>query len=325
MLHFQPFQTFSFLPEAALVKRRSKREGKARNPAFPREKILQVFLELRERLGDFGFGPGGFLDFLEGLFPAGTGGKGFFSSSRMEDLYLCLGLLQGSSRAFLLLEREYALRLFQAASRAGFSGEEARDALQETLGELWRRPRGERPSPLEGFRGRGSLFGFLKTILIRRLARREAARKRLASLEEMGMSPRGEGPDPAAQAAGKELEFLFRDLVGASLDTLPPSWKALLLAVHLEGEPATKAALRLGLFSAGASHRRTRASRLHARALAAFRRALLERAHEVYGLHGDEILRLLGKEPLHSPGKRHHMRREPQRKPGPKERENHGG
>ncbi len=277
-------------------------EGNGRGrPGFPEGSPGDdLFSRLRASLGGFGFGCRDFLDYLDSL------GSGRWKE-RAEDLYLCLGLLRASSEAFKFAEREYSLRLFQAASRAGFSGEEARDVLQETWAELWKAGKEGGTSFLAGYKGRGSLFGFLRTVFLRRLWRRRAARALLARLEEEDRFPGGT-PDPSGLAEGKELAALFRDLVGGALAALEEKEAALLRARHLEGEPLTRAAVRLGFFPPGVPHLRTLASRLHAKALAAFRRALLERAHKVYGMHGDDLRRLLGKSPLPLEKKRHQER-----------------
>ncbi len=280
--------------------------GKGRGlPGPPREEgFLEVFRALLARVGDLGFGPEDFLGYLESLPSAGKGAWKKIPFSRLEDFFLCLGLLRGSGRAFHLFEAKYALRLFQAASRAGFPGEDGRDALQETFALCLAASRGEGKSPLETFKGRGSLFGFVRTVFLRRLVRKGAARRGLARLEEEDLLP-GREPDPGTQAAEKEKEALFRDLVGGALESLCPKIRAFLLAVHSDGEPATRAAVRLGLLPGHARHLRTRASRLHALHLASFRKALIERAHRVYGLDGDELRLLLEKVPLHPPGNPH--------------------
>ncbi len=293
-------------------------------PFPPAEEIFRAFLEIRERLGDLGFGPGRFQEYLEALLPpGGRKEERPFSRERLEDLYLCLGLLLGSERAFRYFEKEYALRFFRAAAGAGFPGEEARDAYQEVLGEIWRGPGKKGSSLLDGYLGRGSLFGFLKTVFLRKLIRREAARSRLAPLEGEELLPGG-GPDPGSLAEVRELEALFRDLVGGALDRLPPTWRTFLLAVHREGLPSTKAAVETGLLPEGTPHLRTRASRIHAKAMKAFRAALLERARRVYGLDSREIEGLLGKEPLHRPWKGHQGGGGPGRASGTEGLDSHG-
>jgi RNA polymerase sigma factor (sigma-70 family) len=183
------------------------------------------------------------------------------------DLYLVTGCGNGAPGAWERFQQQYAPRLVALARSRGAGAGEAEQRVADLLGDL-AVVRPDRPSALEGFDGSGSLFGWLATCLLRRVASRsrEAERHRPLHASDTLGDPRGADPVQAAERG--ELEGRLRRALQIAVDALTPQERAAVVLSHHDGWSGREVARILGV---GAP----RASRLRAQATEKVRAALI--------------------------------------------------
>ncbi|GAB4159919.1 MAG: hypothetical protein Fur0037_26970 [Planctomycetota bacterium] len=187
---------------------------------------------------------------------------------RIEDLARVFLIGQGDIAALRELAESLAAQAEALARATGADLWTCRDAIQDLVLEI---STGER-SPLGIYRGSGTLGGFLKVILVRRL-RRDRRRWHLRSLA--AAEPAAIASDPASDAIEKERQHAIRVLIRQALDRLDAADRELLLAHVVDGRPIVECVDPLGLGRASGGHRRMHASRVFARARDRLRAAIL--------------------------------------------------
>ncbi len=109
-----------------------------------------------------------------------------FLSLRIDELVMARACAEGSEAAWNEFVRRYRLKLYDMArnvTREESSARELADALYADLYGTHLRD-GERVSKLASYTGRGSLEGWLRTVLAQEFVNRYRKQKRLVSLEE---------------------------------------------------------------------------------------------------------------------------------------------
>jgi RNA polymerase sigma-70 factor (ECF subfamily) len=184
----------------------------------------------------------------------------FFSGLRIADLVLARACGTGSERAwerFIALYREPLLRAGIAITANESLGRELADGLYAELYGLTVRD-GERRCPLDSYGGRGSLIGWLRTILAQRHVDRHRRTHREQPLEDSG-----DCPAPATAAAVEPVEKtlpLLTSAVQEALEREGPEERFLLASYYLDGRKLHEIASVLGVHEATISRKLKRAT-----------------------------------------------------------------
>src|ERR1700731_4565401 len=159
----------------------------------------------------------------------------FLQSLRVEELALARACASGDNSAWEIFLTRYREKLYQAALRIAREDSTARELADGLYAELYgvNTREGERVSKLASFTGRGSLEGWLRTVLAQEFVNRYRQTKRLASLaEESAEGPHFRAPDPApVVAADPRLELATDE----ALAFLSGEDRPILSAYYLDG------------------------------------------------------------------------------------------
>src|SRR5215471_1325307 len=117
----------------------------------------------------------------------------FFKSLKIEELVLARGCAAGNEAAWTDFLNRYRASLYQAARAISRNDEVGRELADSLYAELYgvRTREGNdgaevRVSKLSFYMGRGSLEGWLRTVLAQEYVNRYRSQKRLVSLDEQG-------------------------------------------------------------------------------------------------------------------------------------------
>ena len=191
--------------------------GEASAPRLP-----GLFAELyaKSRAEEFGFAPEQFFQLLESIASKHASGsrlEEYCLTLRIEDLVLARACAAGNERAwqvFMLRFREKLYEVSRQITREDSSGRELADSIYADL--YGTKVRGEdRVSKLSFYNGRGSLDGWLRTVLAQEYVNTYRKQRRLVSLDEESeegvqfAAPVGDEASPADPAlAGATDEAL---------------------------------------------------------------------------------------------------------------------
>ncbi len=160
--------------------------GQAQEPA-----LQEPFGELyaRSRAAEFAFAPASFLQLIEDIarkHAAGAKLEEFCVTLKIEDLVLARACASGNERAWQVFMVRFREKLYDVArqiTREDSSGRELADCIYADL--YGTRVRGEeRVSKLSFYNGRGSLDGWLRTVLAQEYVNTYRKQRRLVSLDE---------------------------------------------------------------------------------------------------------------------------------------------
>jgi RNA polymerase sigma-70 factor (ECF subfamily) len=171
----------------------------------------------------------------------------FLLTLRVEELALARACAAGSNSAWEIFLTRYREKLYQSALRIAREDSAARDLADSLYAELYGTTarEGERVSKLASFTGRGSLEGWLRTVLAQEFVNRYRRTKRLVSLEEENEAgERFAAPEPEpAPSADMRLE----SSTDAALASLPSEDRLVLAAYYLDGRTLAEVARMLGV------------------------------------------------------------------------------
>jgi RNA polymerase sigma-70 factor (ECF subfamily) len=208
----------------------------------------------------------------------------FFGSLRLADLVLARACARGGERAwerFLELYRQPLTRAAIAITGSETLGHDLADQLYGELYGLAERD-GMRRCPLDSYRGRGSLMGWLRTTLAQRHVDHYRRTRREELLEEF------DAPAATPETALSELALL-KAAVTESLAASDAEEKFLLASYYLEGRKLLAIARVCGV------HEST-ISRKLARAAETIRKQILKRL-QVAGMSKRAAEEMLGADP----------------------------
>jgi len=168
-------------------------------------------------------------------------------SLRVEELALARACAAGSNAAWEVFMLRYREKLYQSALRIARDDSAARELADSLYAELYGTTLrgGERASKLASFTGRGSLEGWLRTVVAQEFVNRYRRTRRLVSLEEENeegvqfAAPERE----AAPAADPRLEAT----TDAALAELANEDRFVLAAYYLDGRTLAEIARILGV------------------------------------------------------------------------------
>jgi RNA polymerase sigma-70 factor (ECF subfamily) len=179
---------------------------------------------------------------------AGTAeARTFLLSLRVDELALARACAGGENAAWEIFLIRYREKLYQAALRIAREDSAARDLADTLYAELYGTGSrgGQRVSKLSSFTGRGSLEGWLRTVLAQEFVNRYRKTKRLVSLDEEGEEGSqfaAPDPEPVAQVDSR-LEFA----TDSALASLNPEERMVLAAYYLDGRTLAEIGRMLGV------------------------------------------------------------------------------
>jgi RNA polymerase sigma-70 factor (ECF subfamily) len=173
--------------------------------------------------------------------------RAFLLTLRIDELALARACAAGNNSAWEIFLTRYREKLYQSALRIAREDSAARDLADSLYAELYGTSTrdGERISKLASFTGRGSLEGWLRTVLAQEFVNRYRRTKRLVSLDEES--------EEGAQFAAPEPEPLpsadprLESATDAALASLDSEDRMVLAAYYLDGRTLAKIARMLGV------------------------------------------------------------------------------
>jgi RNA polymerase sigma-70 factor (ECF subfamily) len=157
----------------------------------PETALQEPFADLyaRSRAAEFAFAPGQFLQLIKDIAAKHASGaklEEFCVTLKIEDLVLARACAAGNESAwevFMLRFREKLYDVARQITREDSSGRELADCIYADL--YGTKIRGdERASKLSSYNGRGSLDGWLRTVLAQEFVNTYRKQRRLVSLDE---------------------------------------------------------------------------------------------------------------------------------------------
>jgi len=212
--------------------------------------------------GEFGFSFGEFCQMLDDVLhrslPAGYGARErtqFLANLRLEDLLLARACARGHERAwdrFLVLYREKLYLAAAAIAREESVARELADSLYADLFGTREQADGRRISKLESYTGRGSMEGWLRTVLAQEYVNRFRSQRRVVRFDdaiEVTAHTNSSGPFPAM-----EYGHVAR-ATDAALAALSQEERFLLAAYYLDGRTLAEIGRVLRLHESSISRR----------------------------------------------------------------------
>jgi RNA polymerase sigma-70 factor, ECF subfamily len=173
--------------------------------------------------------------------------RAFLLTLRTEELVLARACAAGHNQAWEIFLTRYREKLYQSALRIAREDSAARDLADTLYAELYGTTtrEGERVSKLASFTGRGSLEGWLRTVLAQEFVNRYRRTRRLVSLDEEGE----EGSQFAAPVSEPmpSPDSRLESATDAALAALSSEERMVLSAYFLDGRTLAEIARMLGV------------------------------------------------------------------------------
>ena len=171
----------------------------------------------------------------------------FLLTLRVDELALAQACAAGHNSAWELFLTRYREKLYQSALRIAREDSAARDLADSLYAELYGTTTrdGERISKLASFTGRGSLEGWLRTVLAQEFVNRYRRTRRLVSLDEEsedGVQFAASAPEPLPSADSRLESATDEALAG-----LDSGDRMVLAAYYLDGRTLAEIARMLGV------------------------------------------------------------------------------
>jgi len=171
----------------------------------------------------------------------------FFLSLRIDELALARACAAGSNAAWEIFLTRYREKLYLSALRIAREASAARELADTLYADLYGTALrdGQRVSKLASYTGRGSLEGWLRTVLSQEYVNRYRRTKRLVSLEEEseeGVQFRAAEPEPLAP-----LDNRLAETTDEVLGCLSSEDRMVLNAYYLDGRTLAEIARMLGV------------------------------------------------------------------------------
>jgi RNA polymerase sigma-70 factor (ECF subfamily) len=191
------------------------------------------------------------------LPPAATQAEAedFLGNLRLEDLALARACAAGHERAWEQFMARFRELLYDAALGIARESSQAKDLADSVYADLYgmNERDGQRVSKLSSYMGRGSLEGWLRTVIAQEFINRYRSRKRLVSLdeeEEEGAQFAAANPAPAAPADSR-----VDTVIDEALAALDNESRVILSAYYLDGRKLAEIGRMLGFHEATASRK----------------------------------------------------------------------
>ncbi len=171
----------------------------------------------------------------------------FFLSLRVDELALARACAAGVNSAWEVFLTRFREKLYLSALRIAREDSAARELADTLYADLYgtNTRDGQRVSKLASYTGRGSLEGWLRTVLAQEYVNRYRRTKRLVSLdEESEEGVQFQAPDPEPVPAADQRLAQATD---AALASLPAEDRVVLSAYYLDGRTLAEIARMLGV------------------------------------------------------------------------------
>jgi len=171
----------------------------------------------------------------------------FILSLRVDELALARACAAGNNSAWEIFLTKYREKLYLAALRIAREDSAARELADTLYADLYGTStrEGQRISKLASYTGRGSLEGWLRTVLAQEYVNRYRRTKRLVSLEEEseeGVQFHAPEPEPVASSDSR-----LAMATDEALAELPAEDRMVLSAYYLDGRTLAEIARMLGV------------------------------------------------------------------------------
>src|SRR5499427_605401 len=173
--------------------------------------------------------------------------RSFLLSLRVDELALARACAAGDNSAWEIFMTRYREKLHLSALRIAREDSAARELADTLYADLYGTTTrdGQRVSKLASYTGRGSLEGWLRTVLAQEYVNRYRKTKRLISLDEEseeGVQFRAPDPEPVPSADNR-----LSRATDQALATLPTEDRLILSAYFLDGRTLAEIARMLGV------------------------------------------------------------------------------
>ncbi len=215
---------------------------------------LLAELYARSKAESYGLGREPFVAILNSIAAKYTPGvseielRAFYVSLHVEELALARACAAGHDSAWEVFLTRYREKLYDAAHAITHDDASARELADSLYAELYgvrTRESGQRASKLESYTGRGSLEGWLRTVLAQEYVNRYRAGRRNVSLEEREEDGH-QLPAPAREEVAAPDPRLNAAIDGA-LAALEAEERFILAAYYLDGRTLAQVARMLGV------------------------------------------------------------------------------
>jgi RNA polymerase sigma-70 factor, ECF subfamily len=176
-----------------------------------------------------------------------TDARAFILSLRIDELALARACAAGDNTAWEIFLTRYREKLYLSALRIAREDSAARELADTLYADLYGTTtrEGQRISKLSSYTGRGSLEGWLRTVLAQEYVNRYRRTKRLVSLDEEseeGIQFRAPDPEPAPPADNR-----LAQATDEALAVLSAEDRMVLSAYYLDGRTLAEIARMLGV------------------------------------------------------------------------------
>ena len=173
--------------------------------------------------------------------------RAFFLSLRVDELALARACAAGENSAWEIFLTRFREKMYQSALRIAREDSAARELADTLYADLYgtNTRAGERVSKLASYTGRGSLEGWLRTVLAQEYVNRYRRTKRLVSLDEEseeGVQFQAPEPDPVPPADAR-----LTQVTDEAIAQLPAEDRTVLSAYYLDGRTLAEIARLLGV------------------------------------------------------------------------------
>jgi RNA polymerase sigma-70 factor (ECF subfamily) len=173
--------------------------------------------------------------------------RSFFLSLRVDELALARACAAGENAAWEIFLTRYREKLYLSALRIAREDSAARELADSMYADLYGTTtrEGQRVSKLASYTGRGSLEGWLRTVLAQEYVNRYRRTKRLVSLDEEseeGVQFRAPDPQPVTPSDSRLARATDEVLAG-----LPAEDRMVLSAYYLDDRTLAEIARMLGV------------------------------------------------------------------------------
>ena len=212
-------------------------------PASPLNDVYE-----RSRAAEFGISASEFLALLKDVaakHAAGASFESFCAGLKIEDLALARGCATGSERAWEVFMARFREKLYDVARQITRDDSVGRELADSVYADLYgtRTRDGERISKLTSYSGRGSLDGWLRTVLAQEYVNTYRKQRRLVSLDEE--SEEGVQFAAAKAEAVPRADPLLERATDDVLRSLDPEDRFVLASYFLDGRTLAEIAQTL--------------------------------------------------------------------------------
>jgi RNA polymerase sigma-70 factor (ECF subfamily) len=217
---------------------------------------------LYEKSGNFGLTREHFVAILNQIaakyLPAGASPQEtaeLYGSLRVEELALARACAAGHERAWEIFMARYREKLYDIAAYIAKESSAARELADSLYADLYGTTTrdGQRVSKLASYTGRGSLEGWLRTVMAQEFVNRYRRQRRLVSLEEEsedGKELAAKDPEPAIV-----VDPRVEDATDEALSELPAEDRFILASYYLDERTLAEIARALSVHESTISRR----------------------------------------------------------------------